>query len=263
MAGAASSGLSGAAAGAAVGGPVGAAIGGVVGIAGALLGKKKAAEAIPLEAVDFAETSGEALDVNLGNLEDIEALIGESSRITDEQTLATLERLIPGYGNLQRKLVDFATEQATNPYDMPQEIIDQLARVSAERGFESGVDVRSGVGSFDFLRNLGISSIDFANQNISNATNIFGAVRQNTPIYSPLNPSSLFVTPGQVSGQRAEENQINQTILQGAENTKVKVGNENRQALVSAVQSSIGGLTEAGFFNKKPAIAAPVATPGG
>jgi hypothetical protein len=237
---------------------------GLASIGGAILGKKKAPEAIALEPVDFAETSQEALDVSLGNLDEIEQLVTASSEITDEQTIASLERLIPGYRELQNKLVGFATDKATNPYELPSEIVDQLARVSAERGFVSGVDVRSGVGSFDLLRNLGITSLEFGRQNIQDATSIFGQVRQATPIYSPLNPASLFTTPGEVTAVRQRENDINQQILQSAENTRVAIGNENRQAVADAFTNSIGSITgqlaQAGYFGRSPA-AAPAPAP--
>ncbi len=231
---------------------VAAIVAGGIKIGAAALGKQKAPGAVPLEQIDIGATSQEALDVNLANLDEIEQLISRSSEITDEAALASLDRLIPGFRNLQQRLIGFATERTEKPFELPREIIDQLARVSAERGFVSGVDVRSGVGSFDLLRNLGITSLEFGRQNIQDAASIFGQVREATPIFSPINPASFMFSPQNVTDLRAREADINQQILQSEETARVAAGNVNRAAMAKAVGSALGGisgqLAEAGFY---------------
>lgn len=233
---------SGAAAGSAFG-PWGTAIGAGVGLIGSLLNKQKAPKAItgaPYEPVDLAAEQRKALELNLAQEGDIEALLARSNAFTQDQATSLMEQAVPGWSKLSQKFLQTADQLVTNPYDVPKDVENNLARIAAERGISSGA--RGQFSQFSLLRDLGVNALNYGQSRISQGQSLLQLVGSLSPRVSPLSPLSFYVTPAQAASVAASnsagvsgQNQTNQMVMQGQENAATAAGNWNRNNMWQSI----------------------------
>jgi len=225
---------SGAASGAAAGsafGPWGTVIGGVAG--GLFGGGKKAPATAAFQPVDLQEEQRKAIAGNLGAEKDIETLLSRANNFEQDQALSLMEKAMPGYSQLAKKLTGLAGDLATNPYDLPPDVQRNLERQAAERGISVGT--RGQTQEFSLLRDLGVNSLNYGQQRIGQAQGLTRLLAGIAPQVSPMSSLSFYVSPAQQSQNRLQGNIAGQEILQGANNAGTAADNAERQGTWDAI----------------------------
>lgn len=259
--------LSGAASGAATGaafGPWGAVIGGAVGLAGGLLSKKKAPTVAPYIPVNAQNEQKNAIQGNIAAEDDIETLLSRSNRYTQNEANDLMEMAIPGYSKLRGTLLSQAQKRAENPYDVPQEVTDNLTRIASERGISRGT--RGQTNQFSLLRDLGVNQLNYGNNNLSSALGALTSLSGIAPRVSPASPLSFYISPGQQIQNATQNSQGAQTTAQGGYNATAAADNYNSQNMWDSILKGVGtfaGASKAGFGGTGSAAKpAPASTPG-
>ena len=215
---------SGAAAGSAFG-PWGALIGGV---AGAFLGGgKSSAPAVSYQPVDLQAEQSQSIAGNAANESSIEDLVKQGNTFNQSQANSMMEQALPGWGNLQKNLTSTANSLLTNPYSVPQDVQDNLARIASERGISAGT--RGQFNDFSLLRDLGVNELQYGQSRINQASSLTSLLASTAPRVNPMSPMSFYTTPQQYSQNQQYTNTQQQGIFQGAANAQTAAGNFNQQ----------------------------------
>lgn len=239
---------SGAASGAATGaafGPWGALIGGV---AGAFLGGgQKAPAQAPFVPVDLQAEQNKAIQGNLANQSSINSLVSSTNSFDQDQALALSEKAAPGITALRKKLTDTSAGLLDNPYGVPKDVQDNLARIAAERGISAGT--RGQFSDFSLLRDLGVNSLQYGNSRINQAGNLASLVSSIAPKVNPMSPLSFYVTPGQSAQVAASNNQGQQQTQQAGNNATTAADNYQRATWTNLISQA--GALGAGALAKQ------------
>lgn len=206
-------------------------------IGGALLGKGKAPQAAP--PVNLGEEQKKAITNNISNQDDIESLIARANTFNQDQNISLMEKAMPGYGALSKKFTKQADELLTDPYSLPKDVEQNIARLAAERGISAGT--KGEFNDFSLLRDFGINSLQYGASRIGQAQSITGMLASLAPKVNPLSPMSFYVTP-QMSADVAAGNRGNQ---QAANNAAAAAGNYNRANTWGAIAQGIGTVAGA------------------
>jgi hypothetical protein len=227
------------------GGGVGSVLGGILG--GFFGPKKKADTSVPVEPLDLAAEQKKSIQGNLANQADIQKLISSTNAFDQQQALSLMEKAMPGYGKLTGKLSETAQRQLANPYDIPSDVQSNLSRIAAERGVQRGTGGQ--FNDFSLLRDLGVNSLQYGQQNISSAQGITSMLAGIAPKVNPMSPISFYTTPG----QQAQTTQQNNLFRQGAQQSNLaaqtSAQNYNTQNTWDALSSLAGNL---GKIQKTP-----------
>jgi hypothetical protein len=164
-------------------------------------------------AVDVGGAASEAIRANNQNTPEIEALLRRANTFTQDQNLSLLNRAIPGYDQIAQNLSRQAQQASANPYALPQEFEDNLSRIAAERGINTGV--RGQAGDFSLLRDFGVNSLQYGQQQIASSQSILGTLAGLAKV-NPLSPLSMYVTP-QNAIQAASDNRSAQQAYMNAQ----------------------------------------------
>lgn len=206
-------------------------------IGGALLGKSKAPQAAP--PIDLGAEQKKAIANNISNQDDIESLIARANTFNQDQNISLMEKAMPGYGELSKKFTKQANELLTNPYELPADVEQNIARLAAERGISAGT--KGEFNDFSLLRDFGINSLQYGAGRIGQAQSITGMLASLAPKVNPLSPMSFYVTP-QMSADVAAGNRSNQ---QAANNAGAAAGNYNQANTWGAIAQGIGTVAGA------------------
>lgn len=220
----------------------GAAISVVGGAVNANQAKKHAGTVAPYANPNLTDVQGEAIDANLANQGGIESLIARGNAFNASQSLALTETTMPGYTNLAKSLTSRAQTLADNPYDVPKEVEDNLARIAAERGISAGT--RGQFNDFSLLRDLGVESLKYGQANINQAQSLTGLLATIAPKVNPMSPLSFYVTPSQALSNTTGNNQQNQAIAQGsinAQNAATNAGNADMWGSLTKIAGLYAG----------------------
>jgi hypothetical protein len=234
------------------------------------MSKKKGAKA-PGQAdpVNLSDASKEALRINRRDAPEIEDLISRSNNFMQDQSLSLLNRSVPGYNEIAGNLVNQAKQASANPYALPQEFEDNLSRIAAERGINTGV--RGQAGDFSLLRDFGVNSLQYGQQQLANSQSILSTLAGLSRV-NPLSPLSMYVTPQnalQVASENRSADQAQLNAQQAAANQKASApwdalaagagvfggiygGGAGRAASAGATYS--GTAPYSGFSDPPPAV---------
>lgn len=235
--------LSGAASGAAAGstfGPWGTAIGAVL---GGLFGGSKAKAAPSAPPINLQNEQKKAIAGNISNESDIEALLSRANSFTQDQNIALMEKAMPGYTALSKALTKTAQSQLEDPYGLPKDVQENIARLSAERGISAGT--RGQFSDFSLLKDFGINSLQYGQQQINSAQGITGLLASIAPKVNPLSPMSFYVTPD----QQAQVATINQKNAQGQLNADTAASNYNEANSWDSIVKSVGVIGSSGALD--------------
>lgn len=237
--------MSGAAAGSSLGLP-GTLIGSILG--GFFGGGKKAAPTIPFTPVNLQDEQKKAIAGNLDSEVDIEKLLAQGNDFTQQQAIDLMEKAMPGYGALSKKLTGTASDLLTNPYDLPQDVQANLSRIAAEKGVTRGTGGQ--FNQFSLLRDLGLNSLDYGQQRIQQGQNIYSLLASTAPKVNPMSPISLYATPAQQANVAQSNNAVQQEIAQGGANAATAARNANDQSawqnLTSIIALNKDAIKQAG-----------------
>jgi hypothetical protein len=204
----------------------GAAISVVGGAVNANQAKKGAGKVAQYANPDITDVQKQALDANLSNSGSIENLISQGNKFAGQQATSLQEQVMPGYTNLTKTLTSRAQTLAAHPYDVPQEVQDNLSRIAAEKGISAGT--RGQFNDFSLLRDLGVNELQYGQQQISQAQSLTGVLAAIAPKVNPMSPLSFYVTPSQSLSNTTNNAAQNQAIAQGginAQNAASAAGN--------------------------------------
>lgn len=199
-------------------------------------GAKAPGQAAP---IDVGATSAEAIRANSANSPEIEALLRRANAFTQDQNLSLLNRAIPGYDQIAQNLSRQAQQASANPYALPQEFEDNLARIAAERGINTGV--RGQAGDFSLLRDFGVNSLQYGQQQLASSQSILGTLAGLAKV-NPLSPLSMYITPQNALQVASENRSAEQAYL----NAKQAAANQKAAAPWAALASA--GGTFAGMY---------------
>lgn len=206
-------------------------------VGGALLGKQKAPKAAP--PIDLTAEQRKSIAGNISNEGDIESLISRANSFSQDQNLALMEKAMPGYGALSKALTSTAQSELADPYSLPKDVQDNIARLAAERGISAGT--KGEFNDFSLLRDFGINSLQYGQSRINQAQGITGLLASIAPKVNPLSPMSFYVTPG----QQAQVAAGNQSAQQAQYNAQAAADNYNNASLWGAVTRGVGTLAGA------------------
>jgi hypothetical protein len=233
---------SGAASGATAGsafGPWGAAIGGVL---GGLFGGKKAKAPALAPPIDLNAEAKKAIAGNIGNEDDIEALLSRANAFNQTQAIDLMEQALPGYGKLSKQLTTTAGDLLNDPYALPDDVAKNLTRLAAERGISAGT--KGEFNDFSLLRDFGINSLQYGQSRINQAQSITQLLGNLAPRVNPLSPMAMYVTPQQTAQVAAS----NQSAQQANNNAQAAASNFNNANSWQDILAGVGAL--GGVFGK-------------
>lgn len=191
--------------------------------------------------IDPSLAQYQAIQGNLSNQADIEKLVSSTNKFDQDQAISLMEQAMPGYKGLSSKLTTLAGNLASNPYEVPKDVQDNLHRLAAEKGIATG---RQGqAGQFSLLRDLGLNELQYGAQNINQAQGLTSLLASIAPRINPMSPMSMYITPNQQIG--AAEN--NQAMNQGYLNANAEAANQ--RAAIDANMWSKLGTTIAGAYS--------------
>jgi hypothetical protein len=205
-----------------------------------LFNKQKAARPVPFNTdykpVDPQAEQRRAIQGNIDESDSIEQLLSRADRYTQGQANSLMEMAVPGYAKTAEKFMRLAGDNIDNRYSVPKEVSDNLTRIAAERGINTGV--RGQAGDFSLLRDLGVNMLDYGDRQVNQAQSLLSTIAGLSPRVSPMSPLSFYVMPGQQTGV-AQGNQqtqlgidqIKHGVAQGGENAKTAASNWNTQNL--------------------------------
>lgn len=209
--------------------------GAAVAVGGQLL-KPKAKAGTLAEPIDLNAEAKKSLAGNIANEGDIEALLSRANSFNQDQNISLMEKAMPGYGELAKKFTSTASGLLDDPYSLPKDVEQNIARLAAERGISAGT--KGEFNDFSLLRDFGINSLQYGQSRINQAQGITGLLASLAPKVNPLSPMSFYVTPGQ-QAQVAAGNQANQ---QASNNATAAANNYNDAGTWSAITSGLGSV---------------------
>lgn len=216
-------------------------------IAGGLLSKKKAPTVAPAVPVDLQAEQRKAIEGNLQNQSEIEKLLARSDAYSQKQAKDLMEQALPGYSKLSQTLLGQYQKQADNPYDVPQDVQDNLTRIAAERGISRGT--RGQTNQYSLLRDLGVNELQYGQSNLQGALAGLTSLTGMSPRISPASPLSFYVTPS-MSAQNAQNNNTNaQNTAQAGFNATTAAGNSNSQNMWDGILKGVGAFVGGGGLN--------------
>jgi hypothetical protein len=203
----------------------------------------KAPKTAEYKPVDLQEEQRKALAGNMENMPEIEALTSRSNTFAQGQASSLMEQALPGWGNLQKKLTSTTDSLLTNPYDLPEDVQNNLERLAAERGISAGT--RGQFNDFSLMRDFGINSLQYGQSRINQASGLTQLLASTAPRVNPISPLSFMVTPQAQAEETRNNNTQKQAIDQGAYNAEAAANNAKWAAYSSALSSMAGSFSGA------------------
>jgi hypothetical protein len=206
---------------------------------GGLFGGKKAKAPQLAPPIDLNAEAKKAIAGNIGNEDDIEALLSRANSFTQTQASDLMEQALPGYGKLSKQLTNTAGDLLTDPYALPDDVAKNLTRLAAERGITAGT--RGEFNDFSLLRDFGINSLQYGQSRINQAQSITQLLGNLAPRVNPLSPMAMYVTPQQTA-QVAAGNQSAQQANNNAQAAASNFNNANSWENILAGVGALGGV---------------------
>ncbi len=203
--------------------------------------QKKAGKVAAYDNPSLPLTQQDAISSNLSNQSSIENLISQGNKFAGQQATSLQEQVMPGYTDLAKTLTGRAQTLAAHPYDVPQEVQDNLSRIAAEKGISAGT--RGQFNDFSLLRDLGVNQLQYGQTAISQASSLTGVLAAIAPKVNPMSPLSFYVTPAQSLANTTNNNTQNQAIAQGsinAQNAASAAGNADLWGSLSKIAGLYG-----------------------
>lgn len=215
--------------------------------------KKRAGNVVAVDPVNLQDEQMKAIQGNAAAAGSIEELLARANSFTQGQALSLTEQAMPGYGALTQSLTNRAQSMADNPYDVPKEVEDNLARIAAERGISAGT--RGQFNDFSLLRDFGINSLQYGQSNIQGAQSITNLLSSIAPKVNPMSPLAFYVTPGAQAANAQMNNQNAQAVGQGRINAQNAAANQGSTDLWSNLSQLAGaGLAAYTGRTKQPTV---------
>lgn len=211
-----------------------------VSVGSSFLNKPKAPAAAQYTPVNLVDEQKKAVEGNIGQENNIEALLTQANKFAQGQATDLMNQAVPGYSAYAAKLLKSGSDKLSNPYALPQDVMDNLNRISAERGISRGTAGQAN--QYSALKDLGVNMLDYGNNNFNQAIQALSAVTGTAPRISPMSPMSFYVTPAQSAQAAQGNNQNQQAIQQGANNANAAASNFGNQNLWDSISKGAGSI---------------------
>ena len=233
-----------------------------VSVGGALLSKKSAPAAVQTTPVNLQQQQSQSIagtEANFGNIAD---LTTQANNYSQKSAIDLMNQAVPGYSQFASNLLQTGADKLANPYAVPQDVTDNLNRISAEQGISRGTAGQTN--QYSALRDLGQNMLAYGNNNFNQAIQALTTVTGTAPKISPLSPQSFFVTPQQNAQVAATNNQNQQATAQGAANASTAASNFNNQNLWDTISKGTGQAIPSliAAYNQNSTINTNGGTPG-
>ncbi len=196
--------------------------------------KKKAAGVADGALVNLQDQQNNAITGNLLQEGNIETLLSKANGYTQQQATDLMNKAVPGYSDFANNLIKTGQQKLANPYALPDDVTQNLNRISAERGISRGTAGQTN--QYSGLRDLGLNMLDYGDRNFQQAIQALTTVTGTAPRISPMSPMSFYVTPNQNAAVAAG----NASTLQSAANAQTAAQNYNNQNLWDSISKGVG-----------------------
>ncbi len=214
--------------------------------------KKKSAGVADGALVNLQDQQKDAITGNLLQEGNIETLLSKANNYTQQQATDLMNKAVPGYSDFANQLIKTGRDKLSNPYALPEDVTQNLNRISAERGISRGTAGQTN--QYSGLRDLGLNMLDYGDRNFQQAIQALTTVTGTAPRISPMSPMSFYVTPNQNAAVAAG----NASTLQSAANSKTAADNYNNQNLWDSISKGVGiAAGAAGNYYSQPKPTTP------
>jgi hypothetical protein len=220
---------------------------GVGTLAAGIISKPKAPKVAPIQQINPQDEQAAAVKGNLANLDSIEHLTARSNDFMQSQANSLAEKAMPGYAKVASRFMQLADQNLQNPSELPKDVADNLERLAAERGISTGI--RGQASDYSLLRDFGINSINFRNQQIGQAQSMLQTVASLAPRVNPLSPMSFYISPETQLNARVQNVTGAQAVQQGAYNAEAAARNQTASMWGQAVGTAAGAF--GGYMNNR------------
>jgi hypothetical protein len=154
------------------------------------------------ERVDIGKETKTAAEENLAALPSVAAFAEKFNQLSGQQLRDQLEGMLPGYSNLSAAITKQI--QSYMRGEVPSDVENLLQRRAAERGISIGGQ-GSEFNENQFLRNLGLTSLQLTQQGLDSASRWIAQNASMTPVY---NMNQAFLPIQDRIGLKERENQF-------------------------------------------------------
>jgi hypothetical protein len=181
-------------------------------VSGAVAGSKGVPKVAAFTPVDPQDEQYKAIEGNIAELDQLAKLSSGSNAIATKDLLTSMETLTPGTTALRDKTTSTISSYLGG--ELPQDVIDQTRRLSAEAGVLGGFGPDSGMGRALTSRDLGLNTLNLVDRGLNLAQSWIQQTYQMAPKFDF---TSMFVTPReqietQVENNRGLQNQRQQEL---------------------------------------------------
>jgi hypothetical protein len=152
--------------------------------------------------IDIGKETATASEENLAALPGVAEFSSQFNKLAGQQLRDALEGMLPGYSDLNAGITQQIKSLLSG--QVPKDVENLLQRRAAERGLSIGAQ-GSEFGDNQFLRNLGLTSLQLTQQGLDSASRWIGQNAAMTPTY---NMNQAFLPLQDRIGLRERENQF-------------------------------------------------------
>jgi hypothetical protein len=142
--------------------------------------------------IDVTGEQREAIAGNISNLPEAARLGAETNKATTDQYLTMLERIIPGFSQLNSKAIGNIKSLLSG--ELPSDVENRIGRYAAERGIVRGTGGNSEFEQYAQLRDLGLTSLEMTDRGLDAASRWMATTTGRAPF---MDFTSMFITPQQ------------------------------------------------------------------
>jgi len=175
-----------------------------MGLGTVLFGKTETPRPIKMDRVE-----ADRLDVEDSAVRAIKGgrqLVQRASDVAEEASMehqkistGVLNRALPGFTQMQQQIRNLVEQNATDPFEVPPEMLEFLNQQAGELGVSGGFGGQSQFGKFNQLRNLGLTSLNLGNQRMQIAGDLFRNLVANSGAVNPVSPMAFLPTTSQLT----------------------------------------------------------------
>lgn len=218
----------------------GAAITAVGSIGAAAMSKQKApgvAQPIP---IDVGQAAGDAISANRNNFGAASDLATDTNNFNSNEARRLLEQAMPGFGAMQKRLMDSVNSDLSSENSMSPEMEDQIARFAAEKGVARGTS--GGFNGFSLVKDFGFNMVDWKNAQRARALNTLSTVFGMAPRVNPMSPMAMFVDPNTAVSAQAQNSSAATSAAQAGLNASAAARNHNASMWGGVLQGAVGAI---------------------
>jgi len=182
----------------------------------------------------FQASSRRAIREGTEDFESVTDFVGRINEFNADTERSLQEKALPGFSQLQSKLVSQATADITDPFNLPQGVRDLLQTEAAQRGVSTGVSLREGAGQTELLKDFGLKALDIGNQRIARSQSLFRDLVSASPTASAVSPFQFLQT-----GQQAAQEDVSQSRIEFEADRDFKIRSQQIQQDAANVRAAV------------------------